>query len=240
MDEIEIVHRISELVRTSTPSNANTSVRHRPTRMSRACGRSRSFSTSVGTSSESGRLARPCQGGAAHDRAVVPLRPKVACRRRRAPPDPTTLTVLAGWKAAQTAEFAAVGIDDDGWVFTDGDGQPIHPHALSQTFERIARRAGVPVIRLHDLRHTHATLLLKAGVPVKVVSERLGHANVAFTIQTYQHVLPGMQADAAHLYQPLTAPVPPRARTRWNAGGTAGGRPPDPGRPADQRRRPRS
>jgi len=118
----------------------------------------------------------------------------------------TTLAVLAGWKAHQTAEFAAVGVNCDGWVFTDGDGAPIHPHALSQAFERIARRAGVPVIRL---RRTHGTLLIKEGVPVKVVSERLGHANIAFTIETYQHVLPGMQADAARTYQRLTAPVPP-------------------------------
>jgi len=51
--------------------------------------------------------------------------------------------------------------------------------------------------RLHDLRHTHATILLKAGVPVKVVSERLGHSSPAFTMTVYQHVLPGMQADAA-------------------------------------------
>ena len=94
-------------------------------------------------------------------------------------------------------------------MFTDGNGEPIHPHALSQAFERIARRAGVPVIRLHDLRHTHGTLLIKEGVPVKVVSERLGHAHIALTIQTYQHVLPGMQADAARTYERLTAPVPP-------------------------------
>ena len=91
----------------------------------------------------------------------------------------------------------------------EGDGDPIHPHALSQAFERIACRAGVPVIRLHDLRHTHGSLLIKEGVPVKVVSERLGHANIAFTIETYQHVLPGMQADAALTYQRLTTPVPP-------------------------------
>src|SRR5207253_9886356 len=106
---------------------------------------------------------------------------------------------------------AAAGIPDDGWLFTDGDGQPIHPQCVSQTFERIVRRAGVPVIRLHDLRHTHGTLLIKEGVPVKVVSERLGHANIAFTIQTYQHVLPGMQADAARIYERLAAPVTPAA-----------------------------
>jgi integrase len=58
----------------------------------------------------------------------------------------------------------------------------------------------------HDLRHTHATLLLKAGVPVKVVSERLGHSNPAFTMSVYQHVIPGMQADAAALFSALIAP----------------------------------
>ena len=118
--------------------------------------------------------------------------------------------MLAGWQEFQRASFAAVGLEHDGgWVFTDSDGEPVHPHALSQAFERVARRAGVPVIRLHDLRHTHGSLLIKEGVPVKVVSERLGHANVAFTIQTYQHVLPGMQADAARTYQRLATPVPP-------------------------------
>ncbi len=61
----------------------------------------------------------------------------------------------------------------------------------------------MPVISLHDLRHTHATLLLKAGVHVKVVSERLGHANVAFTMNVYQHVLPGMQAAAADTFSLL-------------------------------------
>jgi integrase len=64
---------------------------------------------------------------------------------------------------------------------------------------------------LHDHRHTHGSLLIKEGVPVKVVSERLGHANVAFTIQTYQHLIPGMQAEAARVSQRLTTPVPPTA-----------------------------
>jgi integrase len=91
-------------------------------------------------------------------------------------------------------------------MFTDGKGEPIHPHAVSQTFERIARRAGVPVMRLHGLRHTHGTLLISAGVPVKVVSERLGHATPGFTIDTYQHVLPGMQAQAARVFEQLVAP----------------------------------
>ena len=68
------------------------------------------------------------------------------------------------------------------------------------------RRACVPQTRLHDLRHTHGTLLIAAGVPVKVVSERLGHATPTFTIETYQHVLPGMQVDAAPVFEQLIVP----------------------------------
>src|SRR5439155_1349940 len=62
------------------------------------------------------------------------------------------------------------------------------------------QKSSLPRIRLHDLRHTHATILLKAGIPVKVVSERLGHSSPAFTMAVYQHVLPGMQADAARAF----------------------------------------
>lgn len=135
-------------------------------------------------------------------------RGKTRNARRPIDLDDTTLSILEAWRGIQHAEAAAVGVELTGWVFTDGDGQPVHPHAITPAFERIARRAGVPVLRLHELRHTHGTLLIKAGVPVKVVSERLGHANIAFTIQTYQHVLPGMQADAARIYEALAKPAP--------------------------------
>ena len=97
-------------------------------------------------------------------------------------------------------------------MFATPDGGPVHPHSISQGFERVARNAALPVIRFHDLRHTHATLLIKEGVPVKVVSERLGHATTAFTIETYQHVLPGMQADAANLFARLVDPAPGEGR----------------------------
>lgn len=114
---------------------------------------------------------------------------------------PTTVDVLAGWRAWQSAEQRAARTKVSGYVFTSADGGPIHPHSISQTFERISRRAGLPIIRFHDLRHTHATLAIKDQVPVKVVSERLGHATPAFTIDTYQHVLPGMQAEAAYSFE---------------------------------------
>jgi integrase len=85
------------------------------------------------------------------------------------------------------------------------NGEPIHPHTFSQSFGRIIRRANLRPIRLHDLRHTHASLALKAGVPVKVVSERLGHESPAFTLRQYAHVIPGMQAEAAAQVAALVA-----------------------------------
>ena len=90
--------------------------------------------------------------------------------------------------------------NDTSLVFAHPDGSPIHPDYFSQRFDRHLAKSSLPRIRLHDLRHTHATILLKAGVHVKVVSERLGHANVAFTMTVYQHVIPGMQADAARAF----------------------------------------
>ena len=76
-------------------------------------------------------------------------------------------------------------------MFTGTDGGLLHPHLASQAFARAHRNLAVTPIRLHDLRHTHASLLLRDRVPIKVVSERLGHSNPAFTMTTYQHVLPG-------------------------------------------------
>jgi integrase len=155
--------------------------------------------------------------------------PRTDRRRLRAPPrarqdpnhrrtidlDHTTVNVHGAWRAYQAAEFAAVGIEHhENWVFTDGNGEPIHPHSLAQAFARIVRCADVPMIRFHDLRHTHGSLLIKEGVPVKVVSERRGHADIAHTIQTYQHLLPGMQADAARTYERLIKHAPPAPRRR--------------------------
>ena len=147
---------------------------------------------------------------------VHQTRGKTRNARRPIALDDTTLAVLAGWRAFQTAEFAAVGIDGaEQWAFTDGDGEPVHPHALHQSFHRIVRNAGVTPTRFHDLRHTHGSLLIKEGVPVKVVSERLGHAHIALTMQTYQHLLPGMQEDAANTVERLTRPK--RQKTTDNA-----------------------
>ena len=136
------------------------------------------------------RSARPCTGYRVHTTAT-----KTRNSRRVIDLDARTGSVLSGWRATQDRALGA--------VFTRTTGQALHPQALSQTFGRLQAKAGLPRIRFHDVRHTHATLLLKAGVPLKVVSERLGHSTPAFTMAVYQHVLPGMQRDAADTFARL-------------------------------------
>jgi integrase len=113
--------------------------------------------------------------------------------------DAGTVAQLRAHRQRQDEERAEWGADyeDRDLVVAKENGEPIHPHTFSQSFERLIAKAGLRPIRLHDLRHTHATLALKAGVPVKVISERLGHESPAFTLKQYAHVIPGMQAEAA-------------------------------------------
>ena len=109
-----------------------------------------------------------------------------------------TVTELRHHRRNQLEQRMATGRrSDDGYVFAKPDGSPVHPDYISQTFRRAVAKLDVPRIRLHDLRHTHASILLQQGVNAKVVSERLGHSSVAFTMTVYQHVMPGMQAQAA-------------------------------------------
>jgi integrase len=82
-------------------------------------------------------------------------------------------------------------------VFTASSGAPIRSDLVAREFKRILARAGLPAMRLYDLRHTAATLALSAGVPAKIVSEQLGHSTSAFTLDVYGHVLPHMQSEAA-------------------------------------------
>jgi integrase len=84
-----------------------------------------------------------------------------------------------------------------GLVFTAENGAALDPESVGRYFRQAVKKTMVPPIRLHDLRHTHATLALQAGVHPKVVSERLGHASVGITLDTYSHVMPGMQEEAA-------------------------------------------
>ena len=88
-------------------------------------------------------------------------------------------------------------LSDDSLVFCHPNGAPLTPDVVSHEFAKIARRAGLKGIRLHDLRHTHTSLMLQQGIHPKVVSERLGHASIQMTLDTYSHVLPGIQEAAA-------------------------------------------
>ena len=96
-------------------------------------------------------------------------------------------------------EKVIVGLkfDESNLVFAQYDGSPLDPSTVSHTFNRIARKAGLPQMRFHDTRHAHASLMLRNGVHPKIVSERLGHSTIAVTIDLYSHVTPGLQEAAA-------------------------------------------
>ncbi len=110
-----------------------------------------------------------------------------------------TASVLRRHRTAQLEERLTWGAEwsDTGYVFTCEDGTPLHPHSLTDAFERRVRSLDVPVIRFHDLRHTCATLLLQAEVHPKVVQEMLGHSSIGITLDIYSHVVPSMQDEAA-------------------------------------------
>jgi integrase len=125
--------------------------------------------------------------------------PKTARGRRRIALDAETVAALRAHHTAQAAERLAAGPNwpNNGLVFTRPDGAPLHPEYVRRQFDRLIQRAGLPRVHLHDLRHTHATLALQAGVHPKVISERLGHATVAMTLDIYSHAIPALQQDAA-------------------------------------------
>lgn len=113
--------------------------------------------------------------------------------------DASGVAALKTHRARQVEERLACGAaySDNDLVFAREDGSPFHPERLSQLFERHVKSLGLPRIRLHDLRHTHVSIALASGVPPKVVSEWVGHASVAFTLDRYGHVMPGQQEQAA-------------------------------------------
>ena len=126
--------------------------------------------------------------------------PKTARGNRTIAIGPTTLAALRAWKKTQTAERLQMGAGwrgEHGLVVTNVDGSAPNPEAFSNLFAKLVRAAGLPPIRLHDLRHSYATAALAAGVPVKVLSQRIGHADVGVTLTIYAHVMPGDDEEAA-------------------------------------------
>jgi integrase len=125
--------------------------------------------------------------------------PKTLHSRRTVTLPHSLIELLKGYRTNQELLRIQLGVslEPDDLVFIRHDSNPINPNALTLAFRRITKKAGLKNIRIHDLRHTHATLLFKAGVHPKVVSERLGHATIGITLDIYSHVLPGLQEEAA-------------------------------------------
>ncbi len=125
--------------------------------------------------------------------------PKTSKSRRVIDLPATVVEKLQLHRAEQMRQRELLGtvLQDDDLVCAYPDGKPIQPDNLYTAFKTILRRAGLPEVRLHDLRHGQATMLLQLGVHPKVVSERLGHATIGITLDLYSHVLPSMQEEAA-------------------------------------------
>jgi integrase len=135
--------------------------------------------------------------------------PKTASSKRLVTLPTSLKLMLLEYKSNQAELFDKLGkpMESRDFVFSNLNGQPIDPYTVSHAFQDAITNAGLPHIRIHDLRHTHATIMLKAGVHPKVVSERLGHASIAITLDTYSHVLPGLQQDAAEKFDRVLSNV---------------------------------
>jgi integrase len=133
----------------------------------------------------------------------TPLVSVLACARRTISLPLVAVDALKAWRKDQAERRLRLGEEwHDGDVVIDrGDGRPLDPAEFSHAFARLARSIGLEGVRLHDLRHAFATSLLVAGVHPKVVSEALGHASTAFTMDTYQHLLPSMGEQVAEAMQ---------------------------------------
>lgn len=126
--------------------------------------------------------------------------PKTKAGRRSVALDPGTLAVLGRWRRTQIEQRLLVGREwpEGDWLFTMSNGGPVDPDYITKLFpRRVKETPGVKRIRFHDLRHTWATLAIEAGVPAKVVSERLGHASITMTLDTYTHRVEALHREAA-------------------------------------------
>ena len=128
--------------------------------------------------------------------------PKSAKSRRSVALDEDTVEMLRAHHGGQILVMAQLGAtyEDNGLVFPGPVGKPLDPATLTRNFEKLVMRTMMGRFRLHDLRHFHASMLLKAGVHLKVVQERLGHSSIAITADTYSHVAPSLQKEAADVF----------------------------------------
>ena len=157
-----------------------------------ACG-GRTFDLEAGTVSVRSTRIR-------YSSTVATSTPKTARGNRTIAIGPATVAALKAWRRAQAEERLLMGAgwqDRDGLIVTLPDGTAPNPESFSNLFKKLAARAGLPRIRLYDLRHSYAAAALASDVHVTVVSERIGHADIGVTLKVYAHVLPGADEAAA-------------------------------------------
>ena len=144
------------------------------------------------------------------DGSFIFTQPKSAKSKRTISLSSFAIVTLNRHRKNQEAIRTPLGISLKGndLVFSNLDGTPLRPNTITRAWNTAAKRAGIKVIRLHDARHSHASILLKAGVHPKIVQERLGHSSIAITLDTYSHVAPGLQKAAAESFDRLLNPKP--------------------------------
>jgi integrase len=142
-------------------------------------------------------ISRQLQQGADGQLKACPL--KTESSRRAVALDPETVLVLRAQRSRQNRHFSKAGITSEGWVFAHEDGEPLSPSYLTHQFNDLVEEAGLPPVRLHDLRHGAATLMLLAGEELKTIADQLGHSSVVLTADTYLSVAVelGLKAAAA-------------------------------------------
>jgi integrase len=139
------------------------------------------------------------------DGSYVFTQPKSDKSKRTIALSSFAIVALRDHREKQEAIRAAIGkpLTDDDLVFSTPEGMPLRPNTITRAWVMLAAKAGVKSIRLHDARHTHASLMLKQGIHPKIVQERLGHATIQMTLDTYSHVTPGLQQAAAESFDRL-------------------------------------
>lgn len=143
-----------------------------------------------------------------HNRDIIIRETKTDKSRRLIALSPSTVSILREHRKQQEALRQALGISltDSDLVFSQYNGTPLLPDSVTQAWRNLARRIGLKGLRFHDARHTHASLMLKQGIHPKIVQERLGHASIQITLDTYSHIIPGLQEIAANRFDDILLP----------------------------------
>ena len=120
-----------------------------------------------------------------------------------------TIETLKLWQEKQFKQILLAGENwqDNDLIFATDQGAPLRSKGIRYRFYKLLETAGLPKMRLHDLRHTAASLMLNSGIPILVVSKRLGHSSVSVTLDTYAHFIPEMQQGIGDMLDELISPV---------------------------------